>query len=87
MLKMQVINRVVDGLPMLKIEATDRVSKRKLTALFKQMERVQFEAIPKRKADIYNVCGSSGTLNEIDSISVGLLLGGAKVSKKKRNRI
>lgn len=87
MLKMQVINRVRDGLPLLKIEATDAVSKRRLTALYDQMQLAQWEAIPRRMADIHNVCGSLGDSKGINEVVVGLLLGGAKVAKRRRNRV
>jgi hypothetical protein len=85
-LKMQVINRLTDGLPILKMEATDRKSRARLTALYKQMEQAQMEAIRIGMADIHNTCGSSGDMRLKDSIIVGLLLGGTKVVKRGRNR-
>jgi hypothetical protein len=62
------------------------MDKKVLTALHDQMQLAQWNAIPRRMADIYNTCGSLGDSKGVSEVVVGLLLGGAKVAKRKRNR-
>jgi hypothetical protein len=82
MLKMRVINRVVDGVPILVMKATDKASRKIVERIHNEMQVAQWIGISKRMADIHNVCGSSGDMQGVYEICVGLLLGGAEVKKR-----
>lgn len=77
-----------DGMPLLQLKALNAEGRRLITGIHKELEAARFLGILKRKADIYNVCGSQGTAtpHETFQLTIPLALGGADVRCHKRTR-
>lgn len=87
-IEVKVTNRS-DGVPILKLEAKDKGGRKFLTRLEEGLRIAQLIAIPEGKADIHNVCGSSGTVtpDERSSLSIALALGGIGLGRYPERKV
>jgi hypothetical protein len=72
-----------DGIPILVLKADDAVGKKIVNQIYEKLEAVRFRALPFGKAGVNNVCGLTGNLSQVESLSVPLALGGISLSNKK----
>ena len=83
----RVLNRT-DGTPLLELKATDAAGRKLMTSLYKDLIDAQLLGITKSKADIFNVCGSQGTVtpDERSELFIPLALGGIGLRRYQRMR-
>jgi len=80
------INNRSDGTPMLVLRALTGVGRKILTRMDRRLEMVRLLALSTGKADIYNVCGSQGTVTPPETVElmIPLALGGIGLHRRSR---